>query len=237
VSYRRPALPSIEKAVKAMEWPVEGWRGQCYAVAVKMVEAGLVEGRAVYGYYTGPISPRSNPFGNRAGLPFVHHGWIVTPEGWIVDPTRWVFEAVPPYIHAFEPDLCEDFDSTDGIVCRTCDLSGHDYDEGGNRWREDNERPRPTSTPEQRTIKLFLPPVSESSGEALHKVTHLLARPDLDAYEWPLAVSMDEVVWLANLSIHTLGQSAGVIYDCLTAAGHGAFIPIDNLTMVEAGAV
>ncbi len=95
---------------KAIGISPEDWEGRCYEIADAIVSAGLIEGRAAYGHFTGRVHPQSM-FG---GMLVVQHGWILRPDGLICDPTRWVFEKRPPYI----------FIGTD-----------EDYDEGGNEFR------------------------------------------------------------------------------------------------------
>lgn len=42
------------------------------------------------------------------------------------------------------------------------------------------------------------------------------------------AVSNEDALWLANLSLLTLKTHAGLIYRALVEMGLGAFIPMDN---------
>ena len=100
--------------------PLHDWPGNCYAIATRIVEAGIVEGRAVYGHYLGPVA-KGSIFSGR-GL--IRHGWIVTKTGRIIDPTRWVFDNSTPYI---------------------LDTGAQDpaYDEGGNGLMRAMQRPVP----------------------------------------------------------------------------------------------
>lgn len=95
-------LPTPEACAQAMGFALEHWPGNCYAVATQMVAARIVQGRAVYGAYLGPIADNTL-FANRA-LHAVNHGWIETPEGLIVDPTRWVFDGTPPSLAVLPPN-------------------------------------------------------------------------------------------------------------------------------------
>lgn len=94
------------------------WAGQCFGIALAVVEAGLVDGRARYGHWLGPVAP-GTLFSRR---PLVPHGWIEKAAGIIVDPTRWVFESVSPYIYEGPNDH---------------------YDVGGNAWHMANLTPPP----------------------------------------------------------------------------------------------
>lgn len=232
---------TVTEAEKAMDWPVDRWAGQCYGVACQMVEAGLVEGRAVYGYYTGPIA--EGTLFDR-GVPFTHHGWIEVKEGsrrYIVDPTRWVFEGVAPYVHIFEVCECDDFqDEGDDYVCwcdhvedehakhgfsRPCDFSGAEYDEGGNNWREMNLPPCPEFDESEPTVDIFI-----FIPGTLQFVTHLIGLKT-DGYAIPLTMNAKQAVWLANTSVNVLGNHAEEIYKAIDRAGWRGFIPIDNWMM------
>lgn len=90
----------IEEVAKKIKVPVNKWAGNCYSIACKMTQSGIVKGRSRYGVWLGPIEEGSM----FEGRPFARHGWIVPsfPDkvgGEIVDPTRWVFEQVTPYIY------------------------------------------------------------------------------------------------------------------------------------------
>lgn len=121
----------IQTVAAVIEMPVADWPGNCYAVACKMLAAGLLAGRAVYGHYLGPIHPGTMFHGK----PIVHHGWIETPDGRIVDPTRWVFTGASPYIHEVE------------LPCL-------DYDEGGNVWLLSRQRPAPEHDPDSASVEM-----------------------------------------------------------------------------------
>jgi hypothetical protein len=121
----------VQAVAAAIEMPITEWPGNCYAVACKVLAAGLLIGRAVYGHYLGPIRPGTMFHGK----PIVHHGWIETPDGRIVDPTRWVFMGAAPYIHeATSP--CPD------------------YDEGGNVWLLSRQRPAPEHDPGSDSVEM-----------------------------------------------------------------------------------
>lgn len=251
--YSRPRIPTIDECVRALDWSTEKWRGQCYGVALALIESKLVSGRAVYGHYYGPISPTSKPFGSRAGTSFpAHHGWIVTEDGHIIDPTRWVFEDRAPYIYHLDPCGCGDFDDSmdeisddwmDGICyCghiteeyrkhgffRPCKFNGDDYDEGCQRWLEDNSTPPPGDELDltKRTFDLPL------TGDARRIVYALLQLSRFgDDPIRPLSLSIAQAMWLAHLPVESLGMVSTAIYEAMEACGAGAFIPIDSRKLV-----
>jgi hypothetical protein len=99
----------IEKVSKEIDWNVDKWVANCYAVSSAIVDAGLIQGKAVFGKYHGFIN--ENSFFKKST--FTNHGWILTKDGKIIDPTRWVFENTNPYIYI-------------------CDSDNNDYDQGSN---------------------------------------------------------------------------------------------------------
>lgn len=92
-------LPSISDIAKKIALPVKAWRGQCYAVACRIAQEGIVAGYAQYGLWTGPVHTKSI-FAKRT---IVRHGWIVSGNR-IIDPTRFEFEQVKPYIYVGDND-------------------------------------------------------------------------------------------------------------------------------------
>ena len=111
--------------------PVERWKGNCYAIACKIIEHGIVEGRAVHGTYFGTISQT----GYFKGQSIARHGWIEKSDGTIVDPTLWVFLDVCPFIH--EGPLNKDF-----------------YDEGSSKLRLMTLSPQPEYSTSDRQLTL-----------------------------------------------------------------------------------
>ena len=89
-----PEELTVAEVEEAIGRPFPDWEGNCYGTAVAIVEAGLVEGKAVYGFWIGKIHPASL----FAGRPLTHHAWIELPDGRIFDPTRWCFEVKEPYL-------------------------------------------------------------------------------------------------------------------------------------------
>jgi len=115
-------VPEVEAAIGRDSGQ---WVGNCYAIACQILAAGLVDGRAAYGHYHGPIEEGTVFYGK---APLVRHGWIETDDGGIIDPTRWVFEAASPYIY-YTPQ------------------GNPDYDEGGQQFQLSMMRPRPDYDP------------------------------------------------------------------------------------------
>ena len=85
---------SVAKVAKQIGVPVKKWPGACYFIASEMVKHKIVDGRARYGHWLGPIA-KDTMFSGRM---IVHHGWVEAGDT-IVDPTRFVFEGVKPYIY------------------------------------------------------------------------------------------------------------------------------------------
>lgn len=69
----------------------EKWVARCFEIASAIVDADLVEGKAVFGKYYGKV--HENSF--FADSSFPNHGWILTKQNYIIDPTRWVFNSTP----------------------------------------------------------------------------------------------------------------------------------------------
>ena len=183
---------------------LERWKGNCYCVASKIVREQVINDncRAVYGHYLGPISSKSY-FRDRRGMPFVPHGWIILSNDNIVDPTRWVFEAKSPYI---------------AVIDRMDDVA-EEYDEGGNEWRKSNMKPAPQFNKKERVF-----PVVLKDEECRAYFDDLLR----DKREHFKEISLDQMFWISNLSVLTLGIYAKEIYEWIENMGCIAFIPIDN---------
>tara|TARA_B100000614_G_scaffold262909_1_gene300518 strand:+ start:87376 stop:88005 length:630 start_codon:yes stop_codon:yes gene_type:complete len=197
-------------AAEAIDIPLEEWHGNCFAIAVAILKAGLVEGEAVYGVYQGPISADGFWADRRklAGTIGVHHGWIDLRNGQILDPTRWSFENVEPYIHETRRD-------------------DEEYDAYGMRLRSQLQQPCPTKKPCDQIKSLDL------SEGARATVCTLMGRENEIGSNGDMSVS--QVFWLANLDPQLLGEYAVEIYNAITNANFGAFIPIDSDQFVRGG--
>lgn len=225
---------TAEEVATAINIPVSEWPGKCYGIAMAMVEAGLVEGTAVYGHWTGKVHPKAPVFGERSDLAFQSHGWILSDdEGAVVDPTRWVFENRAPYIYeGIPPDtffpLCrtcshlqEEHEDDGGLfnLCLACDCEDFvhpppwPYDEGGNDLRAMMRRP---------------PPEPKDSGlPAKFEVTG-----DLAAYCNALVPGerwyFGQLIWLGGLPYGDHGLLVGPLYQAMIDQGFSAAIPVDN---------
>lgn len=194
----------VNEVAKAIGMPVERWPGQCYGIALGMVEAGLVPdgARAVYGHWLGPVADNCPVPGFRS-RPFVQHGWVLLPNRSVVDPTRWVFEAADPYVWHGMPDY---------------------YDEGGNMWRlamlgaapgfeDDHEyRFEQLSSPVWTALEDLVTPNDRRGHLCLAQVRWLGNLPP------------------AVLGI----EVAAPFFAALEDEGMGGIVPIDNMRAVEA---
>lgn len=143
-----PESLTVEKLEEAMGLPRSFWEGQCYGVACAAAE--LIDGaRAVYGHWLGGVNEEGF-WGDKAGLPFIQHGWVKLPDGRVLDPTRWSFEAAAPYIFLGENE--------------------GEYDMGGQSWRKAMRPPPPPNDPEDQKYTLTL------SRGALDTLNGLLGR-------------------------------------------------------------
>jgi len=201
----RPSL-TLEKAEKVLQWPAKEWAGKCFAVASKLVECKLVDGVAVYGHFLGSIHPQSM----FAGKLLVHHGWVNLTDGGLLDPTRWVFAHCAPFLY-WSPTV------------------GDDYDEGGNRWREEHVQPPPPMTDSDKKVffrRADLPPATQ---QWLAKTLGGLTGATL------FMLSMGQVFWLANLPLTVLGIHAKPLFEVLEKQGKEVAVPIDNFRRVKEG--
>lgn len=131
---------NVEQIAARMGIPVEEWPGKCHEVSLRALAAGVVEGTARYGLWTGTTRPGSQFYGR----PFTGHGWIELSDGRIYDLTRWAFEMVPPYVY-IGPNDC--------------------YDTTGDGLREGMQDPPPPYQAAARTVTLDLLP--ETAGLVL----------------------------------------------------------------------
>lgn len=114
-------LPKTTLVGDAVDLPVGNWPGNCYAVAVGMLDSGILDGFQArhgalfpaYGIYTGLVD-------GDAGT--LRHGWLEGVNGIVIDPTRWTLHQEYPRIWA------------GGI---------RDYDLAGMRLRQAFQSPHP----------------------------------------------------------------------------------------------
>lgn len=203
-------IPPIKVIVRMINTPdidVNRWKGNCYYVASQIVKEDVLtaECRAVYGHYLGPIASDSY-FRSHKGMPFVQHGWIELPNGDIIDPTRWVFENKEPYIAFIEKD--------NDVI--------EEYDEGGNEWRHATQNPPPAYNADDKQVSFRYDEFDRLDGRTY--VLGLLGdkRKEIDR------LSDEQIFWLANLSLQTLGIYAREVYAYIESVGCDAYIPWDN---------
>lgn len=217
---RRPEDLTIGYVEKALDWPVEKWEGNCFAVASQMVKQGVVEGKAVYGAWHGLLNSRGY-WKNKAGVPFVRHGWVILADGRILDPTRWSFEAVAPYIWIGRGDHEE-------------------YDRGHNRYQEEHMQPWPDSDDGERELLFeLLPEVVDDLDNRGARLRDPLDpdqmdRDSLDCEHYRLTLTHKQAFWLANfpLTWFSSEHNAREVYTQIAEHGFVGFIPIDNYNAV-----
>lgn len=211
-------LPTLQQCVDAIEIPIEGWAGNCYAIACAIVSAGLVEefnGVAVYGHWGGDVHPDSH-FAECEGRPFVQHGWILLEDGRIMDPTRWGFDAKEPYL-----------------------FIGHnsgEYDEGGNKWRDAMMEPPPSWNKDDSQYEInkhVLKTDAWNHVERLLNCTDGYCDDDVPIGQFCGA----QLFWLANCPYSVLQPHASEVYRALERCGMKAFIPMDNYRRAEREAI
>ena len=179
--------------------PTEDWEGNCFGIATRMVECGLVEGKVCYGMWLGPIVP-GTVFADR---PFTHHAWIETWDKKIVDPTRWVFEGRQPYIH--------EGPNNDPL-----------YDLGSGTFRERLNlptQPWPAWNPEEKRQDVLQ--LSDAALTLLYSLSGAPPNPE------PRTFTIDQLFWIANKSPQHYGDCAEEIYQSLIDVGQTQLIPID----------
>ncbi len=192
---------TIEQIEEAINLPVEKWKGKCYTIVCQMLKEGIISGRAIYGHWLGSAS-KTSFFSERRDLPFIHHGWIETPDKRIIDPTRWVFEDVAPYLFiSHKNDLVEEL-----------------YDEGGNKLRESMMSPCPKYSESDKKINKN--DISKFDKEVYDYLNELFNNPEY----W----TIKHIFWLANLAPKFLGVYIREVYYWLENIDCGAFIPLDN---------
>ena len=227
----------IGKAAKKIGIPMRSWAGRCYEIACLFVEKGVVNGTPVYGHWLGKVDPKAQKFGERSGLPFQHHGWVLMKNGTVVDPTRWVFENAKPYVFIGKPptddrETCtcghrdEDHEGGFFCPCSRCDCQDFalnvlwPYDEGGNRWKSAMRSPPPPFNPDKVVEKFNPPPeVFAHCRMLLKQVTKVMQES-----HW----STEQLFWIANLPYEDHGGLVHEVYQALAEADLEAAVPIDN---------
>lgn len=226
---KRPQDLTIPEVERAIGIKTRDWHGACYQIACAILRAGLVSGRPAYGHYLGPVAS-TGYWASRRGQGFQRHGWIVVDDldETIVDPTRFSFEDKRPYLHfhacAEHEFVCADcglVPEEHGVIEDSClDFRQKkcDYDEGGNRIREEMEQPPPKFSASAKTSNTVFP------ADARKYVMDLLGHPK--------AITRDMLFWIANLSLRRLGPYAADIYRAYLDAGDAGMLPVDNRIVV-----
>lgn len=231
------ALPTLEECERALGEKAQAWVARCYEISFRIVKAGLVDGEAVYGHWTGPLAKGSYFDRLRRGIPFIPHGWIQLKDGRVLDPTRWVFEDVAPYLYVGEPP-----DHWSVTPCANCGLLKEEhrdggpedqcdmfevekwpYDEGGNEWRDAVNAGRPKPVPQGPRKKLKL------EGWVAAWVGMLLGEEDGSR------LALNQLFYLANVSYTTMLGAVGpegvrAIYTAIADLDDTSisWIPVDN---------
>lgn len=210
-------LPSMKKIAETMGYPdYEDWKGRCYQISSWIVDHDFVQGRAVYGHYLGDVAPNSY-FSERyeSSVPFIRHGWILTPNNKIVDPTLWVFENVKPYLYYGDGVFTT---QKYGKICV--------YDEGGNLFRQRNMKPVPPDDIRQKRVLC-----SPMDLKVRVFISGLLGEKP----PYPIDLAFGRVFWLANCPVPMLQPYAKEIYTWLEGMGHKVLVPMDNWNLVMKG--
>ena len=203
-------LPTIEECVKAIGVRTEDWKGNCYSISCRIVEAGLVDGEAVYGSWRGPVAEGS--FFESGPRVFVRHGWVDVGDGTVIDPTRWVFENVEPYLYHGPSDH---------------------YDEGNNMLREALRSPPPAWDPDDwDQVEIRQHELSTEPFKWLEKTLGLDECLMCESYE-PGTVTKEQLVWIAHLDPREMEGHAPAIFRYLEGIGRRSMVPIDNWRMME----
>lgn len=199
------ALPTLAEAERRLGHKAKEWAGRCYEIACAFLSAGLVQGVAVYGHFTGKVHPKSF-FGSRNHMPFVQHGWVLLPDGRIFDPTRWGFEDKEPYLYV-------------------TNSGDKEYDEGGNQLRKAMRPPAPEYDAFDRKIEFTQRVLAGGPWKHVEKLL------DIDygfTKQEPGTLCYSQVFWLANTPFEDLQPHAQAIYKALEAVGELALVPWDN---------
>lgn len=196
-------LPSAMEVAESIEFPLSKWPGNCYAVAVAMLESGILEpfqeqhGRLfpAYGMYDGPLA-----HGHRR---MNRHGWLESAEGFAVDPTRWVFTGEYPHIWAGRLD---------------------DYDLAGMRLRS-VYRSLQAPKPEGETLWLGLnDPADLAAFDRMLKDRSVSVTG---------RITPNRLHWIVTSPIEAMGSDAPLFLATADRLGLGGFVPTDTRLWLE----
>jgi hypothetical protein len=208
---KAPDKITIKAVERAIGLKAGSWNGKCFEIASGIVAKGLVEGRAVYGHWRGPVHPRSK-FAVASTAGFVRHGWVLLPDGRVLDPTRWAFEHVAPYLYLGDADH---------------------YDEGGNKLRAAMRGPVPVYDPDDKIFHISQAVMDSATWTFVEKTLRLdCFYPEQE----PGEMTLGQLQYLAHLTPDELGAFGFSVYSALGKLDLLALVPCDNLAAVEAKA-
>lgn len=209
------SIITIDWVAEEIDTPVTDWPSNCFAIASKIYNAGLVKpGVLRYGFYHGYVSPDSI----FAGRPMSRHGWIECPNGLIYDPTRWVFEAVEPYIFFRRPD------------------DGNEYDTGMIRMKaamRASQTP-PEYSPDEKQVQLV--GVWDCQQNTAEIITHVLEEKPMIIMDREWTITMDQAFWLSGLPPNVFPiENMKELYLIMEKSKLKMLISVDYWAMVMGG--
>lgn len=104
------------------------------------------------------------------------------------------------------------FENVDPYIYIDFDMIG-EYDFGGNKFRELFDTPKPEYNEKSRQFEL---------NDNSNSIFKNLIGCDRNV------ISIEEIMWIANLSLNVLQSNAKTVFEFISDNGLGAFIPIDN---------
>jgi hypothetical protein len=209
----------IATVATAIDVPVDGWPGNCNAIAIKLMESGLVDGAVNrYGHYYGPVSHRWFAWRDS---PFQRHGWLEKPDGTIVDPTRWAFTGEEPYI--YEGPNTPEYDwggaglrsAMQSAFPRECDPTELVH----KNCKDERVELTPLFVQDVLPKDMFGDPVVEMDDPF---------DDDPPRGQTNTTLRTCQVFWIANCAPRDLGTDGKAIIRDLIKHGHGVKVPVDT---------
>lgn len=196
----------LEAIAAHIQIPLHKWPGNCYNVASALCESGLLDAEPQYGHWRGPVAPDTKFYDRWLSLGgWTNHGWSVLNKS-----VKGKKLYCDPTRYVFE--------GVNPYIFLGPDPHGY-YDLGGDTLRSQMDRPAPERNLKEVQVPLTLPP------DVVFWLSGLVE--DYDG-----VLSLNQVVWLGNMSMRSLGKHAAVIYRALIDAGFRAVIPLDNREVV-----